>query len=185
MNADSLQKILSSEILPKLDDDSTKHAAVLIVIYGEDNKIIMTKKPITMQQHAGEISFPGGKIDIYDENLLDTAIRETLEEIGLVVPTHKVIGQLNPVRTRSSGFTIIPFIAILEQITQLQPNSEVDEILHFPIMPLLQTLENDDDPDHLTISESYKLTYGDYLIWGASARMLKQIADIFKSNQIL
>ncbi|MFM7795228.1 MAG: coenzyme A pyrophosphatase, partial [Candidatus Nitrosotenuis sp.] len=85
----------------------------------------------------------------------------------------------------SSGFTIIPFIAILEQITQLQPNSEVDEILHFPIMPLLQTLENDDDPDHLTISESYKLTYGDYLIWGASARMLKQIADIFKSNQIL
>ena len=106
MYTETLQKILSSEILPHLNDNSPKHAAVLIVIYGKDHKIIMTKKPTTMQQHAGEISFPGGKIDVSDDNLLDTAIRETLEEIGLDVPIQKVVGQLNPVRTRSSGFTI-------------------------------------------------------------------------------
>ena len=185
MNGNTLRQILSSDIIPHLDDHTTKHAAVMIVIYGEDHKIIMTQKPLSMQQHAGEISFPGGKIDTNDENLLETAIRETLEEIGLVVPRQNVIGQLKPVQTRNSGFTIIPFVAILDQITQLHPNSEVDEILHFPIIPLLQTLQDDDDPGHRSLFEAYKLTYDDKLIWGASARMLKQIADIFHSNQIL
>jgi len=180
-----LRQILESDIVPHLHDHTTKHAAVLIVIYGADYKIIMTQKPLTMQQHAGEISFPGGKIDANDENLLDAAIRETLEEIGLSVPKQNVIGQLKPVRTRNSGFTIIPFIAMLDTISQLQPNSEVDEILHIPIIPLLQTLTDDDDPEHRSLFEAYKLTYDNKLIWGASARMLKQIADIFRLHQIL
>jgi len=184
MDGNTIRKILTTDIIPHLDTN-TKHAAVLIVIYGKDYKIIMTQKPLTMQQHAGEISFPGGKIDTSDENLLDTAIRETLEEIGLTVPKNNVIGQLKPVQTRNSGFTIIPFVAILDMIPQLQPNAEVDEILHFPIVPLLQTLQDDDDPDHRSLFEAYKLTYEEKLIWGASARMLKQIADVFRANQIL
>jgi 8-oxo-dGTP pyrophosphatase MutT (NUDIX family) len=145
----------------------------------------MTQKPLTMQQHAGEISFPGGKIDASDEHLLDTAIRETREEIGLDVSYGDVVGQLKPVQTRNSGFTIIPFVAVLDRITSLQPNSEVDEILHIPIMPLLQTLSDDDDPEHRSLFEAYKLTYQDKLIWGASARMLKQIADVFKAHHII
>ena len=185
MNGETIRQILSSDIVPHLHDHTTKHAAVLIVIYGNDYKIIMTQKPLTMQQHAGEISFPGGKIDTSDENLLDTAIRETLEEIGLVVPRQNVIGQLKPVQTRNSGYTIIPFVAILDEIQQLLPNSEVDEILHIPILELLQTLSDDDDPEHRSLFEAYKLTYQDKLIWGASARMLKQIADIFHSHRIL
>lgn len=179
-----MRKLLSSDIIPHLDDHTTKHAAVLIVIYDND-KIIMTQKPLTMQQHAGEISFPGGKIDASDEHLLDTAIRETREEIGLDVSYGDVVGQLKPVQTRNSGFTIIPFVAVLDRITSLQPNSEVDEILHIPIMPLLQTLSDDDDPEHRSLFEAYKLTYQDKLIWGASARMLKQIADVFKAHHII
>lgn len=184
MDGNTIRKILTTDILPHLDT-ATKHAAVLIVIYGAEHKIIMTQKPLTMQQHAGEISFPGGKIDASDENLLDTAIRETQEEIGLSVPRNNIIGQLKPVQTRNSGFTIIPFVAILDAIPNLQPNSEVDEILHFPIISLLQTLQDDDDPGHRSLFEAYKLTYQEKLIWGASARMLKQIADIFRANQIL
>lgn len=138
-----------------------------------------------MQQHAGEISFPGGKIADDDADLLDTAIRETLEEIALDVPRDKVIGQLNIVQTRNSGYTIIPFVAILDDVTSLQPNSEVDEILHIPMFSLLQTLDLDDDMEHRSLFEAYKLTYQDKLIWGASARMLKQIADIFKQHNLL
>ncbi|MEM2160375.1 MAG: CoA pyrophosphatase [Candidatus Nitrosotenuis sp.] len=182
---DVIKRILGSELVPHLDDHNTKHAAVMIVIYDADHKIIMTQKPLHMNQHAGEISFPGGKIDTNDENLLDTAIRETQEEIGLVVSKSDVIGQLKPVQTRNSGYTIIPFVAMLDQITSLQPNSEVDEILHIPIVPLLKTLTDDDDPEHRSLFEAYKLTYGDKLIWGASARMLKQIADIFRHHKII
>ena len=184
MDTGILKKILSSDILPHLDTD-TKHAAVLIVIYGAELKIIMTQKPLTMQQHAGEISFPGGKIDTDDQDLLETALRETQEEIGLQVLRDSVIGQLRPVQTRNSGFTIIPFVAILDDIQTLRPNSEVDEILHIPMLELLRTLEDDDNPEHRSLFEAYKLTYCDKMIWGASARMLKQIADVFRQHQLL
>ena len=185
MSLDIIKKLLGTDILPHLDDHNTKHAAVLIVIYGGNHTVIMTQKPLTMQQHAGEISFPGGKIAQDDENLLDTAIRETQEEIGLDVPRHSVIGQLKPVQTRNSGYTIIPFISILDDIVSLQPNAEVDEILHIPLFELLQTLSVDDDLEHRSLFEAYKLTYGDKLIWGASARMLKQIADVFLEHRLL
>lgn len=182
---DNLQKLLASDIIPHLDDPNTKHAAVLVVIYGKDHTIIMTKKPMTMAQHAGEISFPGGKISEEDEHLLDTAIRETREEISLNIKRENVIGQLHPVKTRNSGFTIIPFVAVLDEINDLNPNSEVDEILHMPLFSLLQTLDIDDDVEHRSLFEAYKLTYADNLIWGASARILKQLADIFKQHGVM
>lgn len=185
MNSEKIKKLLSTDIEPHLESTNTKHAAVLIVIYGEELKIIMTKKPLTMQQHAGEISFPGGKIDSEDQDLLETAIRETREEIGLNIFRESIVGQLSPVQTRNSGFTIIPFIAVLNEIESLQPNSEVDEILHIPIFQLLETLKEDDNPEHRSLFEAYQLTFENKLIWGASARMLKQIADIFEQNKLI
>jgi len=180
-----LRKLLSSNISPHIDDQNTKHAAVLVVIYGDDPKIIMTQKPNTMQQHAGEISFPGGKLAQDDEDLLNTAIRETKEEISLEVLRDQVIGQLRPVHTRNSGFTIIPFVAILQDISDLEPNSEVAEILHIPLLPLLSGLKIDDDANHRALFEAYVATYQNKIIWGASARILKQMTDIFRKNNLL
>jgi 8-oxo-dGTP pyrophosphatase MutT (NUDIX family) len=185
LSSDQIRKLLSSEILHHIEEPDTKHAAVLIVIYGQDIRTIMTQKPITMQQHAGEISFPGGKISQNDRDLLDTAIRETREEIALHISRSDVIGQLKPVRTRNSGFTIIPFVSMLEEIPSLKPNLEVEEILHIPLIPLLRTLTVDDDEEHRSLFEAYKLTYNDKIVWGASARMLKQISDIFRQNNLL
>lgn len=185
VNQDIIKKSLTSELVPHIDDTNTKHAAVLIVIYGQDCKIIMTQKPMTMSQHAGEISFPGGKLAQDDAHLLDTALRETQEEISLNVNKESVIGQLAPVTTRNSGYTIIPFITMLDEIPELSPNSEVDEILHIPLFPLLHTLGADDNLEHRSLFEAYKLTYQDKIIWGASARMLKQISDIFNQYHLL
>jgi 8-oxo-dGTP pyrophosphatase MutT (NUDIX family) len=186
MSTDELKKLLGSEITPHLDDANTKHAAVLVVLYGSELKTIMTKKPMTMQQHAGEISFPGGKIAEDDSDLLDTAIRETKEEIALEILRDQVIGQLRPVTTRNSGFTIIPFLVVIDNVPDLRPNSnEVDEILHIPIIPLLRELRLDDDPNHRALFEAYVTTFEDRVVWGASARILKQLHDIFKQNNIL
>lgn len=184
MTLEQIKSILSSQIHPYLNTD-TKHAAVMVAIYGKEPCVIMTEKPKTMVQHGGEVSFPGGKMTDSDRDLLDTAIRETDEEISLNISRFQVIGQLRPVQTRNSGFTIMPFVSILDSIPPLIPNSEVEQILHIPILPLLRTLGEDDDIEHRSLFEAYKLTYDNKIIWGASARILKQISDIFKQCNLL
>ena len=181
-----IQNALTTEINPKiLSDGKNKLASVLIIIYGDKPEILMTKKPITLTQHGGEISFPGGKISEIDDDLLDTALRETKEETGLKILRDNVIGQLKQVTTLNSGFTIIPFVCMLDSIGRLVPNSEVDSFLHIPLLPFLETLESDLDPKHNSIQEMYTYTFERNLIWGASARMLKQITDILRKENLL
>ena len=184
MNLEKIRNSLSSQINPILsNDEKTKLAAVLILIFEESSEILMIKKPITMNLHGGEIAFPGGKISEEDGDLLDTAIRETKEETGISVSRDQIIGQLKPVTTLNSGFTILPFVCILNKVNDLISNSEVEEFLEIPFMPLLQTLSNDKDPKHNSIQEMYTFTFQDHIIWGASARMLKQITDEIGINE--
>ena len=133
MSLEKIRDSLTSEINPNLvNNNETKLASVLIIIFTESPKILMIKKPITMNHHGGEIAFPGGKISDEDNDLLDTALRETKEETGITVAREKIIGQLDPVTTLNSGFTILPFVCILDKIENLMPNSEVDEFLEIP-----------------------------------------------------
>jgi len=178
VNLEKITTALTSEINPEIKyNEKQKLAAVLIIIYDNPPKILMTKKPKTMIQHGGEISFPGGKLINSDENLLETALRETKEETGLFVSKDDIIGQLKQVKTLNSGFTILPFICILDSITNLVANSEVESFLEIPLIPFLETLENDMDPKHNSIQEMYLFTFEKNIIWGASARMLKQVMD--------
>ncbi len=178
MFLDDLKFALSTPINPKIKFDMNHRlASVLVVIYDHSPKIIMTKKPKNMKFHAGEISFPGGKFDVNDSDLLETALRETSEEIGLIISKEQVIGQLTPVNTLNSGFSILPFISILDKIPPLASNSEVEKIFHIPLNSLLNTRRNDTDPNHNLIDEMYTFEYRADVIWGASARILKQIEN--------
>ena len=171
-----LKSSLSSKIDPVLEHYGTnKLASILVVIYGNEPLIIMTEKPTHLKFHAGEISFPGGKSDPIDSDLLETALRETREEIGLQISKNQVIGQLEPVVTLNSGFTILPFVTIIDEITPLSANSEVENILHIPLESFLKTIAADIEPSHKRIQEMYTFEYQNKIIWGASARILKQI----------
>jgi 8-oxo-dGTP pyrophosphatase MutT (NUDIX family) len=178
---------LSSPIDPTVEATSkTKLAAVMIIIFGNEPIVIMTKRPITMNYHAGEISFPGGGWDSqYDKDFLDTAIRETREEIGIDIFRNQVIGQLKPVNTLNSGFTITPFITIQDKVQSLNSNSEIESILEIPLIPLLKTMAEDKDPTHKSLQEMYTFTFQNHLIWGASARILKQMLAILSSHGIV
>jgi len=181
-----LKNIFTTKITPQTNQDTKKKlAAVLIVIYGKEPTIIMTERPKTMNHHGGEISFPGGMWKVNDHDLLTTALRETREEIDLDIKREQVICQLRPVTTLNSGFTIIPFISVLDKIPKLTPNSEIEAILHIPMIKLFKTFEDDQDPSHKSIQEMYVFRYQNYLIWGASARMLKQIMNILQENRQL
>ena len=149
MLLDELKSILSSPINPELRiDGNYRLASVLVVIYGKDPVVVMTEKPKHMKFHAGEISFPGGKLDSNDLDLLETALRETSEEIGLTISKEQVIGQLEPVITLNSGFLILPFISVVDEIPPLSANAEVEKIFHIPLESFLKTEAKDPDPSH-------------------------------------
>ncbi len=178
MFLDDLKSTLSNPISPKLEsDEKYRLASVLVVIYGEDPIVVMTEKPKHMKFHAGEISFPGGKFDANDSDLLETALRETSEEIGLTITRDQVIGQLESVITLNSGFLITPFVSVIDNIPTLSANSEVEQIFHIPLEPFLKTMAPDPDPSHNIIQEMYTFEYQNQIVWGASARILKQIQN--------
>ncbi len=173
-----LKEQLSSKIFPEpKHDGKTKLASVLVIIYGTEPKVLMIEKSKKLNIHAGEIAFPGGKWMEVDNDLLETALRETREEIGLNVSRKNDIGQVENVVTLNSGFTISSFLSILDDIPQLKINSEVKSVLHIPLIPLLNTLSDDQDPNHKSIQEMYKFLFNDEVIWGASARILKHLAN--------
>jgi 8-oxo-dGTP pyrophosphatase MutT (NUDIX family) len=182
MLLDDLKSSLSTLIDPKIETDGKfRLASILVVIYGKDPIVVMTEKPKHMKFHAGEISFPGGKLDSLDSDLLQTALRETSEEIGLTISKDQVIGQLDPVVTLNSGFLILPFISIVDSIPPLSANCEVEKIFHIPLEPFLKTEAKDPDPSHNIIQEMYTFEYQNQIVWGASARILKQIQSCLKS----
>jgi len=181
MDLNFLKSKLSSAIEPIFQNDGNNTlASVLVIIYGKKPTIVLTEKPKHLKLHAGEISFPGGKLDKSDSDLLETALRETREEIGLSISRDQVTGQLKPVTTLNSRFTIIPFVSIIDEISQLSANAEVEKIFKVPLMPLLQTMADDPDPYHKSIMEMFTFSFEDKIIWGASARVLNQIVKCLK-----
>ena len=132
-----------------------------------------------LKNHTGEISFPGGQYSrAIDPSLLDTALRETIEEVGLYFTAQDILGRLRTVYTLTSNFTIVPFITIQKSIPEPKIlANEVDCIVDTPLQKMLATFEPDIEHYHISQKGTYKFTYGEFVIWGATARILKQIYD--------
>ena len=161
-----------------------KSAAVLIPIIEKrlvnNNKqlnILFTKRAEHLKHHGGQISFPGGKAELYDDNLISTAIREAQEEIGLIIDNIKIVGQLHSYQT-ISGYIVTPIVAFItaEQEFSIDPN-EVAEIFQVPLHHFLNT----DNHHSLQIRQKnshhqvHFMPYQHYNIWGATAAMLKDL----------
>jgi len=187
MDIEQIRSVLTNEIHPRplSELDENELASVLVVIYGKEPFILMTEKAPNLKVHGGEISFPGGKWCTKDQDLLETAIRETKEELHLEVSKEHVVGKLDSVITLNSKYKIIPFIAILDTVPSLVANSEVKSILHIPLISFLNTMAEDNLPEHRSIKEMHTFTFEKYNIWGASARMLKQINTLLSKKNLL
>ena len=186
MDIEQVRSALTNEIhtTPLTELDGNEIASVLIVIYGKDPFLIMTEKAKTLKVHAGEIAFPGGKW-CEKETAEETAIRETKEELGLEVSKEQIIGQLDNVVTLNSNYNITPFVSILDKVPSLVANSEVESILHIPLVSFLNTIDEDEIPEHRSINEMYTFTFEKHIIWGASARMLRQIFMLLSEKKLL
>ncbi|MFO7858938.1 MAG: CoA pyrophosphatase [Ectothiorhodospiraceae bacterium] len=154
-----------------------RHAAVLVPVIARDDghHLLLTRRSESLNQHAGQISFPGGCLDPTDPSLLQAALREAHEETGLAPEQVSVLGALSPHAT-PSGFLIHPFVGFVAECGALvrQPE-EVAEIFEVPLGFLLdQRNHRPHDVEHQ--GRRYRLTampYGSYFIWGATAAIIR------------
>lgn len=151
-------------------------AAVLvpIVLRGHEPTVLLTRRTDHLHHHPGQISFPGGRVEAHDESPVDTALRESEEEIGLLREKVELLGCLPQYRT-GTGFDVTPVVGLVSPPLELALDAfEVAEAFEVPLSFLLNS-EN----HHLhavevrgVSREYYAMPYGDHFIWGATAGML-------------
>jgi 8-oxo-dGTP pyrophosphatase MutT (NUDIX family) len=155
-------------------------SAVLVIIHYHKNTpyVFLTKRSSKLKSHTGEISFPGGRYVESDGTLLGTALRETAEEVGIVFNSDQIVGCLSAVRTMTSNHFIVPFVTVQEMLPQYRISAnEVEAVIDVPLIETLKSIQLDNEHYHIT-KDAFKFTYRNNIIWGATARVLKQMHDI-------
>jgi 8-oxo-dGTP pyrophosphatase MutT (NUDIX family) len=150
-------------------------AAVLMAIMpGPDPALLLTRRALHMNSHAGEVAFPGGKRDSTDLDLSMTALRESDEEVGLLPASVQVLGALKPVRSKA-GLLVMPIVGLVSGEPELRPNP--DEIESVFTVPLQFFFDVQPQRDHRINFRGFELVvscfrYDDYVIWGLTARLI-------------
>jgi len=174
------ERLLSCAEAMTLDVHGRTDAAVLVPLHlgGGTLHAVFTKRREDMRRHPGEVSFPGGRRDPEDADLLATALREAEEEIGLAAGEVEVLGALQPTPTIATGYAVYPFVGLIEpgRSWTLSPR-EVAGVLELSFDALRagygrRRLLRQGLPVR---TETYVV--GDELIWGATARMLADLFD--------
>jgi len=153
-------------------------AAVLVALYGYPQRpgLVFTERRHDLRRHAGEISFPGGRQDHPDEPLLETALREAEEEIGLDPAGVEVVGALPPIGTFVTSYKVHPFVGLIAEGLEfeLQP-TEVETVLPFSLEKLRQGFAMRRLVRRGVPIRTPTYLADDHLIWGATARILGEL----------
>jgi 8-oxo-dGTP pyrophosphatase MutT (NUDIX family) len=157
-------------------------AAVLMPIIAKPvPTVLFTQRTANLTRHAGQVSFPGGRVDPEDETPLATALRETHEETGITRDFVTVAGFMEGYET-GTGFAILPVVGVLREGFTLMPNpAEVNEIFEVPLAFLLdpKNRERQSREWQGQKREFYAFNYGSHYIWGATAAILVNFAERF------
>jgi 8-oxo-dGTP pyrophosphatase MutT (NUDIX family) len=177
-----LKQALSQRKKQRTVDASRTSAAVLVPIYYQQGQyyILLIKRTERVKKHKGEISFPGGARDEGDRTLLDTALRESAEEVGLASDKVEILGELDDEVSVKTNYVITPFVGLIPWPYQFKVDGvETEEIIEAPILVL-----QDKGYSHQEIRDGKAVTlyfynYQGRVIWGATARILNKFLGIF------
>jgi len=158
-------------------------SAVLIPLYVKEGEccLVFTRRTEMVNHHKGQISFPGGGRHPEDATLMHTAIRESWEEIGLKPEHIEILGELDDIATYTTNFVISPYVAAIPYPYQFRLNAyEVDQIIEVPLSVLFDP--NNFSQEVVSLGDKLILQYfyrhGDQVVYGATARILKQFLEI-------
>jgi 8-oxo-dGTP pyrophosphatase MutT (NUDIX family) len=180
------QKIM----MPTLSDESrfsleakkdAREGAVLILFYERKGELYfpLIQRPDYDGVHAKQMSFPGGKRDLEDADLIATALRETHEEIGVDSDKIEVIGSLSELYIIASNFNVLPTIGVIDTLPNfIADEREVDEIIEVRLADLLDDAQQKEKPmtilQGITINAPY-FHLGGKVVWGATAMILAEL----------
>jgi len=174
------------ELYPTGDKSAIRQSSVLMLLFPDYGKIntCLIRRPATMRNHSGQIAFPGGKFEPEDKDLIQTALRESYEEIGTDANQVEIIGALTPLYVKVSNFTINPFLGWMDTLPDFKiDNHEVEDLIIIPVEKLL----------HHSAFQVQKVTTihgifevpgfyaGESFIWGATAMVISEFNEIYKS----
>jgi 8-oxo-dGTP pyrophosphatase MutT (NUDIX family) len=172
------EPILGDEVLAGLSRAPVPAAVLVPVVLDEQPTVLLTKRNSRLTKHAGQISFPGGRIDPEDAGPEAAALREAHEEIGLEPASVEVLGRLTD-HVTGTGYRITPVLAVLPPaLTYRLSQQEVDEVFELP----MRTVMDPDAPrrqrQHVggVWREYWVWPHPDHFIWGATAAILVQLA---------
>ena len=174
-----LKTLLEQREKQHVKDASRTSAAVLVPIYLKQGQyhVLFTRRTEDVMTHKGQISFPGGVYETRDSTLVNTALRESWEEIGLQIHDVEIIGELDDTPSFASNYLITPFVGFIPWPYQFHPNArEVAEIIEIPILALLDKESIIKENRGGMIMNSYD--YRGNVIWGATARILSDLLTI-------
>lgn len=161
--------------------DGSRPSAVMLMLYDHAGEpgLVFTKRSQTVRHHKGEISFPGGGMDPGDATLADTAIRETVEELGVDPEDLTIIGDMSEMLTYVTGFLVKPYVAhVPAREAYAHSEAEISEVLRVPLRVL-----TDVGREAEWEARGYRFTTNVFevdgnVIWGATGKILRDFLDL-------
>ena len=186
----TIKDLLINRSHKSVDDRNSfyAHAAVLIPLFREDGeyRVLFTKRTDRVEHHKGQISFPGGAVDEEDDSLVETALREADEEVGLLREDVGILGRIDDRLTVASNFVIHPFVGIIPHPYDFRINAK--EVKNLVVVPF-KIFSTDDSMDKMRDVEydgisyqSVAFPYQGEVIWGATAQIMENLVEILEEN---
>ena len=161
--------------------EKLKPAAVLmpLIDHPDGMTVLLTQRTAHLSAHAGQISFPGGRFEAGDGTPENTALRETEEEIGLARAHIDVLGRL-AARETGTGYRVVPVVGVITPPFPVTPDpGEVAEVFEVPLSFVLDPANHRFETRIMSgiQRQFYSVPYGDYYIWGLTARLLVNLSQ--------
>ena len=174
--------VIQDEHLRKSPPAHAKQAGVMVVLEESQHSILLIERALHPgDKHKGQLSFPGGQFEPHDQDILQTALRETQEEVGLTIGQEEVIGRLSPLYIPVSNFNVFPHVTVVEAIHELRPDpSEVARTHKLPIETILKPIIARTQmklSNGLTLNSIPYYPLLDKHVWGATAMILAELSS--------